>query len=72
MQMMASASRFFYTAKASQEERNFGLYDFEEKYTASAEFRPNHMKKALEGEDGNPYGRWQPKKIYIQPLNLLI
>jgi DNA modification methylase len=25
-----SASRFFYTAKASQEERNFGLYDFEE------------------------------------------
>ena len=26
-----SASRFFYTAKASQEERNFGLYDFEEK-----------------------------------------
>ena len=26
-----SASRFFYTAKASQEERNFGLNDFEEK-----------------------------------------
>ncbi|MDD3382925.1 MAG: DNA methyltransferase, partial [Bacilli bacterium] len=25
-----SASRFFYTAKASQEERNFGLYDFED------------------------------------------
>ena len=25
-----SAARFFYTAKASQEERNFGLYDFEE------------------------------------------
>jgi DNA modification methylase len=25
-----SASRFFYTAKASKEERNFGLYDFEE------------------------------------------
>jgi len=26
-----SASRFFYTAKASQEERNFGLYDFPKK-----------------------------------------
>jgi site-specific DNA-methyltransferase (adenine-specific) len=25
-----SAARFFYTAKASKEERNFGLYDFEE------------------------------------------
>lgn len=25
-----SASRFFYTAKASKEERNFGLYDFED------------------------------------------
>lgn len=25
-----SAARFFYVAKASQEERNFGLYDFEE------------------------------------------
>ncbi len=25
-----SPSRFFYTAKASQEERNFGLYDFED------------------------------------------
>ncbi len=28
-----SASRFFYTAKASKEERNFGLYDFEENDT---------------------------------------
>src|SRR5690554_3770083 len=45
-----SASRFFYVAKASKEERNFGLYDFEEKHTASAEFRPNHMEKALKGE----------------------
>lgn len=27
-----SASRFFYVAKASQEERNFGLSGFEEKY----------------------------------------
>ena len=69
-----SASRFFYTAKVSQEERNFGLYDFEKKYTASAEFRPNHMKKALEGEDGNPYGRWQPRKNIhptVKPIELM-
>jgi DNA modification methylase len=69
-----SASRFFYTAKASKEERNFGLYDFEEKYTASAEFRPNHMEKALEGEDGNPYGRWQPRKNIhptVKPIDLM-
>jgi site-specific DNA-methyltransferase (adenine-specific) len=69
-----SASRFFYCAKASKEERNFGLYDFEEKYTASAEFRPNHMKKALEGEDGNPYGRWQPRKNIhptVKPIDLM-
>lgn len=30
-----SPSRFFYVAKASQEERNFGLYDFEEKQVGS-------------------------------------
>ena len=30
-----SASRFFYTAKASKEERNFGLYDFETKIVGS-------------------------------------
>jgi hypothetical protein len=29
-----SASRFFYTAKASKEERNFGLYDFETYYVS--------------------------------------
>ena len=69
-----SASRFFYTAKASQSERNFGLYGFEEKFTASAEFRPNHMEKALEGDNGNPYGRWQPKKNIhptVKPIDLM-
>ena len=69
-----SASRFFYTAKASQSERNFGLGEFEEKYTASAEFRPNHMEKAIEGESGNPYGRWQPKKNIhptVKPIDLM-
>lgn len=57
-----SASRYFYTAKASRKDRDEGLDMFESKYTASAEFRPNHMEKALEGEDGNPYGRWKPVK----------
>jgi site-specific DNA-methyltransferase (adenine-specific) len=69
-----SASRFFYTAKASQTERNWGLSQFEEKYTASAEFRPNHMEKALDGESGNPYGRWQPKKNIhptVKPIDLM-
>ncbi len=69
-----SAARFFYTAKASQTERNEGLYGFEEKYTASAEFRPNHMEKAIDGEDGNPYGRWQPRKNIhptVKPLDLM-
>jgi DNA modification methylase len=69
-----SASRFFYTAKASQTERNWGLNGFEEKFTASAEFRPNHMEKAIEGESGNPYGRWQPKKNIhptVKPIDLM-
>jgi site-specific DNA-methyltransferase (adenine-specific) len=69
-----SAARFFYTAKASQKERNWGLKNFEKKYTASAEFRPNHMEKALKGENGNPYGRWQPKKNIhptVKPLGLM-
>jgi hypothetical protein len=69
-----SASRFFYTAKASQTERNFGLSGFESKFTASAEFRPNHMEKALDGESGNPYGRWQPKKNIhptVKPIDLM-
>jgi DNA modification methylase len=66
--------RFFYEAKASQSERNEGLYGFEEKYTAAAEFRPNHMEKALEGESGNPFGRWQPKKNIhptVKPIKLM-
>ena len=69
-----SAARFFYTAKASQTERNWGLGEFDEKYTASAEFRPNHMEKALNGESGNPYGRWQPKKNIhptVKPIDLM-
>ena len=69
-----SASRFFYCAKSSQAERNEGLYGFEEEYTASAEFRPNHMEKAKNGESGNPFGRWQPKRNIhptVKPLELM-
>jgi site-specific DNA-methyltransferase (adenine-specific) len=57
-----SASRFFYCAKAGKEERNEGLEGFEEKQKSGAEFRPNHQEKALLGEDGNPYGRWNKIK----------
>ena len=35
-----SASRFFYTAKASQEERNFGLYDFEKDVVTDGRTKP--------------------------------
>ena len=53
-----SAARFFYCAKASKKERNMGLDGMEENRKAAAEFRPNHMKKAENGEDGSPFGRW--------------
>lgn len=68
------ASRFFYVAKASKSERNRGLEDFDERHTASAQFRPNHMEKALEGNDGNPYGRWSPVKNFhptVKPVRLM-
>jgi site-specific DNA-methyltransferase (adenine-specific) len=35
-----SASRFFYVAKASQEERNFGLYDFDSDVTTDGRTKP--------------------------------
>ena len=69
-----SASRYFYCAKASKKDRDEGLDMFESKFTASAEFRPNHMEKALQGEDGNPYGRWKPvKNIHptVKPTELM-
>lgn len=69
-----SASRYFYTAKASVKDRDEGLDEFLSKFTASAEFRPNHMEKALEGESGNPYGRWQPRKNIhptVKPTDLM-
>lgn len=53
-----SAARFFYCAKASKADRDEGLSGFNEAHKAAADFRPNHGEKAAQGEDGNPYGRW--------------
>lgn len=63
-----SASRFFYVAKASQEERNFGLYDFEEKRHA------DRNKDDGVGGD-NPRNRSNnPKKNFhptVKPIELM-
>ena len=69
-----SAARFFYCAKASKRDRNEGLDGFISKFTAAAEFRPNHMEKALEGESGNPYGRFRPVANHhptVKPTDLM-
>ena len=68
------ASRFFYVAKASKKDRNEGLDELEAKLTAAANFRPNHLEKAVEGDDGLPYGRWQPTKNFhptVKPTALM-
>jgi site-specific DNA-methyltransferase (adenine-specific) len=52
---------FIQVPKPAKKEKDFGLSG-EEKMKAGAEFRPNHMEKALEGETGNPYGRWDKVK----------
>jgi len=70
----SKSSRFFYIAKASKSERNKGLKAFEEKNSASAEFRPNHLEKAQNGESGNPYGRWSQIKNFhptVKPIKLM-
>ena len=69
-----SAARFFYCAKANKKVRNEGLDGFDEQWQAGEEFRPNHMEKALEGESGNPFGRWQPTKNHhptVKPTDLM-
>lgn len=69
-----SAARFFYCAKANKKDRNEGLDGFEERWKAAAEFRPNHMEKALEGESGNPFGRFQPTQNHhptVKPTDLM-
>jgi site-specific DNA-methyltransferase (adenine-specific) len=68
------ASRFFYCPKVNKKERNSGCEELEEKNTASAEFRPNHMEKAEQGENGNPYGRWKKVKNNhptVKPIALM-
>ncbi len=72
--LMPDAARFFYCAKASRSERNAGLEGMEAQRKAGAEFRPNHMEKAMNGEDGNPYGRWgmtQNNHPTVKPLALM-
>lgn len=69
-----SAARFFYCAKAGKAERNAGLDALDEQWKAAAQFRPNHMDKALEGESGNPFGRFQPTKNFhptVKPVALM-
>lgn len=69
-----SAARFFYCAKANKAERNAGLEALDEQWKAAAQFRPNHMNKALEGESGNPFGRFQPTKNFhptVKPVALM-
>lgn len=52
-----SASRFFYTAKASQEERNFGLSGFEDDVTTDG------RKKSI----NNAFNRGETKRRNIHP-----
>ena len=69
-----SAARFFYCAKASKQDRNEGLEDFEDKLSSASEFRPNHLEKTNKGENGNPYGRWKPLKNNhptVKPTDLM-
>ncbi len=65
---------FMIVAKASKSEKNKGLDGLEEKFKAGADFRPNHKEKALEGESGNPYGRWDKVKNFhptVKPISLM-
>jgi len=74
IELLGDASRFFYCAKASKAERNAGLEGMPTEWKAAAEFRPNHMEKALEGDSGNPYGRFQPAQNFhptVKPIALM-
>lgn len=68
------ASRFFYCPKADNYERNKGLNGFDEKFQANANFRPNHLEKALEGDSGKPHGRYSPRANNhptVKPIDLM-
>ena len=65
---------FLIVPKASKKEKNAGCERLEEKHSASSEFRPNHMEKTLNGDDGNPYGRWKKLKNNhptVKPIKLM-
>ena len=72
--LLGDFSRFFYCSKPSKKERNAGLEALDEQWKPAAEFRPNHMDKALDGESGNPFGRFQPTKNFhptVKPIALM-
>jgi DNA modification methylase len=72
--LLGDFSRFFYCAKPGKKERNAGLEALDEQWKPAAEFRPNHMDKALDGESGNPFGRFQPTKNFhptVKPIALM-
>ena len=74
IELIGDAGRFFYCAKAGKKERNAGLEALDEQWKPAAEFRPNHMDKALDGESGNPFGRFQPTKNFhptVKPIALM-
>jgi site-specific DNA-methyltransferase (adenine-specific) len=68
-----SAARFFYTAKASKEERNFGLYDFEEKEVRGGGGRVKQGYDTNDDEEkrlhiaSGKYGAVKAKKKNIHP-----
>ena len=67
-------SQFIITPKASKSEKNKGLDDFEEKFQANAEFRPNHLEDAKNGSSGKPHGRYTATKNNhptVKPLKLM-
>lgn len=66
--------KYFYCPKVSRKERNIGCEEIEPKLKEAAHFRPNHMEKALNGEDGNPFGRYQPinnNHPTVKPIELM-
>ena len=68
-----NASRFFYTAKASQSERNFGLYGFEEKEVRGGGGRVEQGYDTNDEEDmrlkesARKFGAVKAKKKNIHP-----
>ena len=65
---------FLIVPKASKSEKNKGCEGMEEKYQVNAEYRPNHMEKALEGHGGKPHGRFSKVKNNhptVKPISLM-